>query len=209
MTGRHFAPGRLVVATHNAGKLMEILQLLGPYGVDPVAAGDLGLPEPEENGPTFIANAEIKARAAATATNLPALADDSGIVIESLDGAPGIYTARWAGPRRDFALAMRKTEDELAARGHGIDNPQAHRRAHFVCAFVLCWPDGHTEAVEGSVAGRVTWPPRGTHGFGYDPIFIPDGYSRTFGEMLPQAKQPLTHRTQAFDKLVARCFFPT
>ena len=209
MTGRRFTPGRLIVATHNAGKLTEILQLLGSYGVDPVAAGDLGLPEPEEDGPTFIANAEIKARAAALATNLPALADDSGIVVEALDGAPGIYTARWAGPQRDFGLAMRKTEDELAARGHGIDNPQAHRRAHFVCALVLYWPDGHTEAVEGSAAGRVTWPPRGTHGFGYDPIFIPDGYTRTFGEMLPQAKQPLTHRTQAFNKLVARCFSPT
>ena len=215
MTGRRFIPGRLVVATHNAGKLAEILQLLGSYGVEPVAAGDLGLPEPEENGPTFIANAEIKAIAAATATQLPALADDSGIVVESLDGAPGIYTARWAEPQRgaepqrDFALAMRRTEDELAARGHGIDNPKAHRRAHFVCAFVLCWPDGHIEAVEGSVAGRVTWPPRGTHGFGYDPMFIPDGYAVTFGEMLPQAKQRLTHRTQAFNKLVARCFAAT
>lgn len=208
MSGRNFIPGRLVVATHNPGKLREIMTLLGPYGVDPVTAGDLGLPEPEENGATFIANAEIKATAATAATHLPALADDSGIVIESLDGAPGIYAARWAGVDRDFGMAMQRVEIELAARGHGIDNPKAHRRAHFVCAFVLCWPDGHTEAVEGSVTGQVIWPPRGTKGFGYDPMFIPEGQSQTFGEMDPATKHPLTHRTRAFSKLVARCFAP-
>ncbi len=195
---RRFAGGRLVIASHNAGKVREIGALLAPYGAEVVSAGDLGLPEPEETGDTFLANARIKSLAAATASGLPALADDSGLAVEALGGDPGIYSARWAGPDKDFRVAMERVERELGA------NPD--RRAHFVCALSLCWPDGVEVAVEGYVHGTVVWPPRGDRGFGYDPMFVPDGSSRTFGEIDPAEKDRISHRADAFRKLVAACF---
>jgi XTP/dITP diphosphohydrolase len=195
---RRFDGDRLVIASHNPGKIREIADLLGPYGVDVVSAGELGLPEPEETGDTFIANAELKARASALAAELPALADDSGIVVTALDGRPGIYSARWAGPEKDFALAMRKVEDELA----GKDD----RSAWFACALSLCWPDGHCDTFEGRVDGTMIWPPRGEKGFGYDPAFLPDGETLTFGEMDPAKKHEMSHRADAFRKLIAACF---
>lgn len=201
MRHRHFAGPRLVVATHNPGKLREIAVLLRPYVGEIVAAGDLGLPEPEETGTTFVANAELKALAAATGAGEPALADDSGLVVPALDGAPGIYSARWCGPGRDFGAAMERVERELLALG-----PHASRKAHFVAALTLAWPDGHCETFEGYVHGRLTWPPRGNRGFGYDPIFIPDGLDITFGEMDPAAKHAMSHRADAFRRLVAACF---
>src|SRR5262249_28084561 len=160
-----------------AGKLREIAELVAPYGIEAISAAMLGLPEPEETGTTFVANAELKARAAAKAISLPSLADDSGLAVEALDGAPGIYSARWAGPKRDFAIGMARVQRELEAKG------TANRRAAFVAVLSLCWPDGHCESFEGRVKGMLTWPPRGDRGFGYDPIFIPDGYRETFGEM--------------------------
>jgi len=193
--------GRLVIATHNPGKVAEIADLLRPYGVEPVAAAALGLAEPEETGSTFRANAEIKARAAA-ASGLPALADDSGLEVMALDGAPGIHSARWAGPHKDFGAAMGRVERELSARG------AQDRRARFVCALAFCWPDDDCQVFEGSVSGLLTWPPRGKRGFGYDPIFIPEGHDLTFGEMEPAAKHAISHRARAFRKLVAACFAP-
>ena len=187
---------RLVIASHNAGKVREIGELLEPYGIEGVAASALGLPEPEETGATFLANAELKAHAAAEA-GLPALADDSGLAVAALDGAPGIYSARWAGPGRDFAHAMAKVLDRLG------DRP---REAAFIAALALAWPDGHVECFEGRVEGRLVWPPRGNRGFGYDPIFVPDGHDETFGEMAPEAKARITHRARAFEKLAAACF---
>ncbi len=187
---------RLVIASHNAGKVREIAELLAPRGIEAVAAAALGLPEPEETGATFLANAELKARAATTA-GLPALADDSGLAVAALDGAPGIYSARWAGPDRDFARAMADVHERLG------DRP---REAAFIAALALAWPDGHVVSFEGRVDGRVVWPPRGNRGFGYDPIFAPDGHDETFGEMAPEAKAPLTHRARAFEKLAAACF---
>ncbi len=195
---RRFTGGRLVIASHNAGKVREIGELLGPFGADAVAAGELGLPEPEETGITFRENAEIKARAAADGARLPALADDSGLVVPALGGAPGIASARWGGPERDFALAMRLVEDALA----GGDD----RRAYFACALTLAWPDGGCETFEGTVHGRLVWPPRGDRGFGYDPMFVPDGHAITFGEMDPAAKHAMSHRARAFRQLVAACF---
>ncbi|MFA5963203.1 MAG: RdgB/HAM1 family non-canonical purine NTP pyrophosphatase [Sphingomonas sp.] len=194
---RKLAPGKLVIASHNAGKVREIRALLGPYGIEPVSAADLDLPEPEETGTTFVANAELKAMQAADLSGLPALADDSGLCVEALGGDPGIFSARWAGPDKDFGLAMRLVEDNLAA----IDD--APRDAHFVCALALAWPDGHVEWFEGRVDGTLVWPPRGDHGFGYDPMFLPDGETLTFGEMTAEAKTPLTHRAAAFRQLVA------
>jgi XTP/dITP diphosphohydrolase len=194
--------GRLVVATHNPGKVAEIADLLRPYGVEPVAAAALGLAEPEETGSTFRANAEIKARAAAAASGLPALADDSGLEVAALGGAPGIHSARWAGPQKDFRVAMERLERELAARD------AQDRDARFVCALALCWPNGACEVFEGTVSGRLTWPPRGKRGFGYDPIFIPVGHDLTFGEMEPAAKHAMSHRARAFRKLIAACFTP-
>lgn len=199
---------RLVLATHNAGKLREMRDLLAPRGIDLVAAGDLGLPEPEETGTTFLANAELKAEAAARGSGLPSLADDSGLCVDALDGAPGIYSARWAGPAKDFAAAMARIERELAGRGG------TSRRAHFVAALVLAWPDGRREAVEGRVEGTLVWPPRGALGFGYDPLFQPDGHARTFGEMSAEEKhgipedgsRALSHRARAFQALAARLF---
>ncbi len=198
---RKLQPGRLVIASHNEGKVREIRALLAPYGVEPVSAGSLGLPEPPENGTTFIANAEIKARSAADLSGLPALADDSGLAVEALGGEPGIYSARWAGESKDFGLAMKLVHEQLVNAG-----PEAGRDAHFVCALSLCWPDGHVESFEGRVDGTIVWPPRGTHGFGYDPIFQPLGYDISFGEMDPDAKHAISHRADAFRKLVAAVF---
>jgi XTP/dITP diphosphohydrolase len=189
---------RLVMATHNAGKAREIAELLAPYKIEVVTAGSLGLPEPEETGDSFAANAEIKAEAAAKASGLPALADDSGLVVNALGGAPGIYSARWAGPEKDFNLAMERVERELASK--------ADRRAHFSCALALCWPDGFQLAVEGHVHGTLVWPIRGNKGFGYDPMFLPDGSKLTFGEMDPAAKHAISHRAAAFRRLVDMAF---
>jgi len=195
---RHFSSGKLVIASHNAGKVREIGELLAPFGVEVVSAGELGLPEPEETGTTFVANAELKAHAAAKAANLPALADDSGPAVDALGGDPGIYSARWAGPSKDFAAAMALVNGKLGAN--------SDRNARFVCALALAWPDGHCETFEGVVAGDLVWPPRGAQGFGYDPMFQPKGHQITFGEMEPQAKHDISHRADAFRKLVAACF---
>jgi XTP/dITP diphosphohydrolase len=189
--------GPLVVASHNPGKVREIGDLLGPYGFETLSAGALGLPEPEETGATFLANAELKARAAALAARLPALADDSGLVIPALGGAPGIHSARWAGPGKDFGSAMQRVQRELDGK--------ADRRAHFICALALAWPDGHVEGVEGRVDGTLVWPPRGSRGFGYDPMFLPEGRALTFGEMEPEEKHRISHRARAFAQLTARC----
>jgi XTP/dITP diphosphohydrolase len=197
---RRFSGGRLVVATHNPGKVREIGDLLRPFHVDAVSAGALGLPEPEETGTTFRANAELKALAAATASGLPALADDSGLSVAGLDGDPGIYSARWAGPGKDFDVAMQKIHDLLAEQG--MDGSHAH----FTCALTLAWPDGHVETFEGEVHGDLVWPPRGLHGFGYDPMFRADGYEITFGEMDPDAKHAISHRAVAFRQLIDACF---
>jgi len=195
---RRFEGGRLIIASHNPGKVKEIAELLAPYHVDCVAAGDLALKEPAETGGSFAANASLKAVAAAKAANHPALADDSGLVVDALGGAPGVYSARWAGPKKDFAMAMQRVERQLG--------PEADRRAHFTCALALAWPDGHVECFEGQVQGRLVWPPRGARGFGYDPIFLPEGRSQTFGEMDPAGKHAISHRAEAFRLLVAACF---
>jgi XTP/dITP diphosphohydrolase len=195
---RRFVGDRLVIASHNPGKVREIGDLLRPLRVEVLSAGDLGLSEPEETGETFIANSEAKAIAAAQGAGLPALADDSGLVVPVLGGAPGVLSARWAGPEKDFRLAMRRVEDALA----GIGN----RRAHFACALTLAWPDGHRESFQGVVHGRLVFPPRGERGFGYDPIFIAAGRDVTFGEMDPEEKHRISHRADAFRELVAACF---
>jgi len=194
---RHFVGDTLVIASHNQGKVREIAELLGAYVAKFPSAGDLALAEPDETEDSFVGNAVLKARAAAVGSNLPALADDSGLVVPALGGAPGIYSARWAGPDKDFGLAMRRGEQEL-----GDGDPAAH----FVCALALAWPDGHVEAVEGKVFGRLVFPPRGDRGFGYDPIFIPTGFDTTFAEMDPTAKHSMSHRADAFRQLVERCF---
>jgi XTP/dITP diphosphohydrolase len=188
---------RLVIATHNSGKLREIAELVAPYGIATVGARELGLPEPEETGTTFEANAELKARTAATESGLPALADDSGLVVPALNGAPGIYSARWAGATRDFAAAMAKVEAELAGK---LD-----RRAYFVAVLALAWPDTVVATFRGEAHGDLVWPPRGENGFGYDPIFRPDGCTITFGEMPPPEKRKLNHRARAFAKFEAAC----
>jgi XTP/dITP diphosphohydrolase len=195
---RRFGGDTLVVATHNPGKAAEIEDLLGRFAIAVVTAGALGLPEPEETGTTFEANAELKALAAARGAGKPALADDSGLVVHALGGEPGIYSARWAGPGKDFALAMRKVEDRLAG------NPD--RRAFFVAVLALAWPDGHVETFRGEVHGQLVWPPRGTKGFGYDPMFLADGLAMTFGEIEPAEKHRISHRAVAFRKLVDACF---
>ena len=201
---RRFDEAGLVAASHNAGKVREIGDLMAPYRIDVTAAAELGLPEPEENGTTFRANAEIKAQAAAAASGLPALADDSGLVIDALDGAPGIRSARWAGPGKDFALAMQRVEEGLRKASPSIH--EQDRRAHFAAALALAWPDGHVETFEGAVHGTLVWPPRGDRGFGYDPMFVPNGYTVTFGEMAAAEKHRISHRANAFRKLVAACF---
>jgi XTP/dITP diphosphohydrolase len=200
---------RLVIATHNPGKLTEMRDLIAPYGIEVVSAGEIGLPEPEETGASFRENARIKAQRAATGSGLPAFADDSGLVVDALGGAPGIHSARWAGPRKDFAAAMRLIEDKLSETG------SSDRRAHFVSALCVAWPDGKTVEVEGRVDGMLVWPPRGIRGFGYDPMFLPDGHERTFGEMsseekhgLPPRGQGLSHRARAFLKLAEACLEP-
>ena len=189
--------GRLVVASHNAGKVREIAALLAPLRIEPVSAASLGLPEPEETETTFTGNAALKARAAADASGLAALADDSGLEVFALDGAPGVYSARWAGPNKDFAFAMQRVHDELHQRG------ARDLSARFVCALALAEPGGEMHVFEGEARGRIVWPPRGEKGFGYDPIFEPTGLTRTFGEMTHEEKLPLTHRARAFEKLVA------
>lgn len=202
---------RLVIATHNAGKLAEFRDLLRPYGVAVLSAGELGLPEPEETGTSFAANARLKAEAAAKGAGLPALADDSGLCVAALDGAPGIYSARWAGPDKDFAGAMARIDALLRERGAVTE---AARRAHFTAALALAWPDGRLEVTEGHVHGTIVEPPRGRRGFGYDPAFLPDGHDRTFGEMSAEEKhgipadggEALSHRARAFQALAARLF---
>ena len=204
--------GKAVIATHNPGKLREMAELLAPFGIEAVSAGDLGLPEPAETGTMFAENAVIKAHAAAQAADLPAFADDSGLCVDALDGAPGLFSARWGGPQKDFRVAMERVERELQRRG--ATQPQ-DRQAHFTSALVIAWPDGHDELFEGRVHGTLMWPPRGDRGFGYDPMFQPDGYAATFGEMSPEEKHgihwtggganALSHRAQAFLNLAAAC----
>jgi XTP/dITP diphosphohydrolase len=201
--------GRLVIATHNPGKLVEMRELLALYGVGAVSAGELGLPEPEETGTSFRANARIKAQAAAQAAGEAAFADDSGLAVDALGGEPGIHSARWAGPTKDFAAAMARIDALLRERG--ATTPQ-DRTAHFVSALCVAWPDGHVEEFEATVEGTLVWPPRGTKGFGYDPMFLPDGFAATFGEMtsddkhgLPPNGQGLSHRARAFLKLAEAC----
>jgi len=201
---RRFTASRLVLASHNPGKLVELEALLAPYGIAVVSSRELGLREPEETGRTFVDNARLKAQAAAQASGLPALADDSGLEAYGLDGAPGVQSARWAGPERDFALAMARVRDALTARFG--DFARADRGAAFVAVLCLAWPDGHEELAEGRVEGELVDPPRGGHGFGYDPMFAPEGEGRTFGEMSPADKQKLSHRARAVRRLLAMCF---
>lgn len=201
--------GKVVIATHNPGKLREMQELLAPFGVEAVSAGALGLPAPDEIGHMFAENAAIKARAAAKATGLPAISDDSGLCVDALDGAPGLFTADWAGPEKDFRAAMARVERELQKRA------ATDRRAHFVSALVVAWPDGHEELFEGRVFGSVVWPPRGEKGFGYDPMFQPEGDQRTFGEITSEEKhgidwsrpepQGVSHRARAFMRLARGC----
>ena len=200
MTDRLFTEDTLVIATHNAGKMREIKALFSGFGINILSASELGLDEPDETDTSFIGNALLKARAAAMSAGQPALADDSGLCVTALDGAPGIYSARWAGPKRDFSLAMTAVQTALAKTGNGDSG------AEFVCALALVWPDGDEVCVEGRVKGQITFPPRGKHGFGYDPIFQPDGYQISFGEMDPDAKHAISHRADAFAQLLARCF---
>jgi XTP/dITP diphosphohydrolase len=203
MPARKFQESKLVIASHNRGKLVEIADLLAPFHVETVGAGDLGLIEPEETGSTFIANAELKALASATVSGLPALSDDSGLAVDGLDGAPGIYSARWAQTQtgqRDFTFAMHKVHMALEQK------PDAPRTASFICALSLAWPDGHVESFEGKVDGTLVWPLRGPNGFGYDAMFLPLGGDLTFGEMQPDAKHAISHRADAFRQLVEQCF---
>ncbi|WP_321322978.1 RdgB/HAM1 family non-canonical purine NTP pyrophosphatase [uncultured Parasphingorhabdus sp.] len=208
MTHRKLTPGRLVIASHNQGKVREIRALLEPYGIEPVSAGDLDLPEPEETGTTFAENALLKARASAEGANCVALADDSGLCVAALGGKPGVYTADWAErqwfegePGRDWYMAMGKVEGKLAEQGPDVD-----RSAYFACTLALAWPDGHSEVFEGRVQGNLVWPPRGKLGFGYDPVFQPVGFDETFAELDPAQKQAMSHRADAFRKLVESCF---
>lgn len=200
---RRLEPGRLVMATHNAGKVREMNALLAPYGVEAVSAGELGLAEPEETETTFVGNARIKAHAAAKAAGLPALSDDSGLEVEALGGRPGVYTADWAetGQGRDFVMAMTRVQRELDEAGAAEP-----RLGQFVSVLCLAWPDGHDEVFRGEVKGRLVWPMRGDRGFGFDPVFLPEGESETFGEMDPARKNAMSHRSRAFEKLVSACF---
>lgn len=195
---RKFTESKLVVATHNQGKLREISALLAPFNIEVTSAGALGLPEPEETEDTFIGNARLKSDAASQASGLPALADDSGLAVTALKGAPGIYSARWAGPTKDFTIAMEEVQKQL---GDAED-----RSATFYCALSLSWPDGHCDVFEGRCSGHLVWPPRGTLGFGYDPMFVADGETITFGEMDPARKHAMSHRNDAFQQLVDACF---
>jgi XTP/dITP diphosphohydrolase len=214
LAGSGPSAGKVVIATHNPGKLVEMRELLAPYGIAAVAAGELGLPEPDETGTSFAANARIKAQAAASAlaagaSALPAFADDSGLAVDALGGEPGIHSARWAGPEKDFRAAMERIEALLQERG--ATDPD-RRKAHFVSALCVAWPDGHVEEFEARVDGTLVWPPRGDQGFGYDPMFLPDGHARTFGEMaseekhgLPRRGRGLSHRARAFMQLAEAC----
>lgn len=197
---RKFPAGKLVVASHNPGKVREIDDLLRPLAAQVVSAAELGLLEPEETGKTFAENARLKALAAAKASGLPALADDSGLAVTALGGDPGIYSARWAGPDKDFAVAMEKVEAALKESG------SEDRTAYFICVLALAWPDGHCEEFEGRVYGSLVWPPRGEQGFGYDPVFQPDGHDITFGEMEPSDKHAMSHRAAAFSRLIDAYF---
>jgi XTP/dITP diphosphohydrolase len=190
------AGDRLVIASHNIGKVWEMAELLAPYGIETLAAAELNLPEPEETGASFIENATLKAEAAAMGAGLPALADDSGLEVAALGGDPGLYSARWAGAKRDFGMAMRKVHE--AVENSGSDD----RTCNFTCALAVVWPDGTTRAFEGKIFGRFVWPPRGTKGFGYDPVFLPDGYDETFGEMAQDAKHAISHRARAFKAMM-------
>jgi XTP/dITP diphosphohydrolase len=207
-SGRKLHPGKLVIASHNQGKVREIRALLEPFGIEPISAADLGLPEPEETGTTFAENALLKAHAAAKGSGLPALADDSGLCVAALNGAPGVYTADWAerglyegGPGRDWYMAMGKVEGKLAELG-----PDTDRSAYFACTLALAWPDGTDAVYEGRIQGTLTWPPRGSLGFGYDPVFVPLGQEQTFAEIEPAAKHAISHRADAFAKLVTAVF---
>lgn len=191
---RKITEDKLIIATHNPGKLREIRELLAPFGIEVTSAGERGLPEPDETETTYIGNALLKARAASQATGLLALADDSGFSVAALNGDPGIYSARWAGPDKDFGLAMQMVLDKMG--------DTSNRAGAFICSLALVWPDGHEEAVEGRVDGQVADAPRGNQGFGYDPLFIPDGYEITFGEMDPAKKKAMSHRADAFRQLV-------
>jgi XTP/dITP diphosphohydrolase len=208
MTHRKLSPGKLVIASHNAGKVREIRALLEPYGIEPVSAADLNLPEPEETGTTFAENALLKAHSAAQGSGLPALSDDSGLCVAALGGAPGVYTADWAerqgfegGAGRDWYLAMGKVEGKLAEQGPDVD-----RSCYFTCTLALAWPDGHEEVFAGRVQGTLTWPPRGTMGFGYDPVFVPLGRTQSFAELDRAEKHAISHRADAFAKLVKALF---
>jgi XTP/dITP diphosphohydrolase len=203
---RRFSAPRLVLASHNPGKLAELAALLAPYRVSVASSGELGLPEPAETGATFAANARLKAHAAAQASGLPALADDSGLEVRGLGDAPGVHSARWAGPERDFGGAMARVRDELRARFGAFE--RAERRAAFVAVLCLAWPDGHEELAEGRIEGELVDPPRGSGGFGYDPMFVPEGQGRTFGEMTAAEKQERSHRARALRRLLAMCFAP-
>ena len=209
MTEHRRLTGKIVIATHNAGKLREMRELLEPYGIEAVSAGELNLPEPEETGTSFIANALIKAKAATEASGLPAFADDSGLCVDALGGDPGIYSARWAKEAGDFVAAMALVNDKMREAGA----EKANRGAHFVSALAVTWPDGHEETFEGKVFGQIVWPPRGDKGFGYDPFFLPDGHTLTFGEMTSDEKhgipadgsEALSHRARAFQMLARAC----
>ena len=198
---RQFSGKKLVVASHNQGKVREIGELLSEYGVEPVSAAELDLPEPVEDGDTFIANAKIKALAAARRSGEISLSDDSGFAVDALNGDPGIYSARWAGPTKDFSVAMQSVKNKLDELGDRADT-----RSSFICALCLAWPDGHTESFEGRVWGDFVWPPRGEKGFGYDPVFVPKGGSQTFAEIDPMEKHAISHRADAFAQLIDACF---
>lgn len=198
---RKFSGSELVVASHNPGKVREIGELLADFGVTPISAGELDLPEPVEDGDTFIANAEIKALSAAKLSGKISLSDDSGFAVDALNGDPGIFSARWAGPGKDFSVAMQAVHDKLVEAGESIPT-----RASFVCALCLAWPDGHTESFEGRVWGEFVWPMRGERGFGYDPVFVADGMTETFAEIEPAEKHKISHRADAFSQLIDACF---
>lgn len=200
---RRFAGNKLVVASHNQGKVREIRALLAPFGIETISSKELELDEPEETGTSFAANARLKAQASARASGLPALADDSGLCVSALGGEPGIHSARWAGPDKDFGHAMDKVEQALARQAA---TGNSSRAAWFICALCLAWPDGREELFEGRVDGTLVWPPRGSRGFGYDAMFVPEGHEETFGEMQPDAKHAMSHRARAFSQLVDACF---
>ena len=197
---RQFLESKIVIASHNEGKVNEIKDLLVPLGISVISSRDAKLPEPEETGSSFVENAELKAKVAAEISGLPAISDDSGLSVSALGGAPGIYSARWAGKSKDFNKAMHRVADALLMSG------QYDKKAYFHCALCLSWPDGESESVEGILPGQIVWPARGNKGFGYDPIFMPDGYIETFGEMDPEKKHGISHRSIAYKKLLKKCF---